>query len=89
MEDDAADDDFPWENVPNVLALLAKAGKNLGQPEKGTAARLVTVEELAAAIQIPVKSVYTLCAQGLPGVRRFGRTIRIDLEEALKGMPPG
>jgi excisionase family DNA binding protein len=47
---------------------------------------LATVDQVAVALQIPVKSVYALIARGeLRGVRRFGRTVRIDLAEAMKG----
>jgi len=54
-------------------------------------AQLLTVPQAARALQLPPKSVYALASRGaLPGVVRFGRVVRINLTEALRGQvaPP-
>jgi len=49
-------------------------------------AQLLTVPQAARALQLPPKSVYALASRGaLPGVVRFGRVVRINLTEALRG----
>ena len=49
-------------------------------------AQLLTVPQAARALQLPPKSVYALASRGaLPGVVRFGRVVRINLAEALRG----
>jgi hypothetical protein len=48
------------------------------------------VEKFAAWAGIPVPSVYYQIAQGrIPGVVRFGKTIRIDPEVALPALRDG
>lgn len=59
--------------------------KSDGPPKE---ALLVTIVQAAKALQIPPKSLYELAARGqLPGVHRFGRSIRISLTEALAVQP--
>ena len=52
-------------------------------------AQLLTVPQAARVLQLPLKSVYALAARGaLPGVVRYGRVVRINLTEALRGQAP-
>ena len=68
------------------------------KPETPPEAQLLTVPQAARALQLPTKSVYALASRGaLRGVIRFGRVVRINLAEALRGqttqpastLPPG
>ena len=56
------------------------------KPEPPPEAQLLTVPQAARALQLPPKSVYALASRGaLAGVVRFGRVVRINLAEALRG----
>jgi Helix-turn-helix domain len=58
------------------------------KPEAPPGAQLLTVPQAARALQLPPKSVYALASRGaLRGVVRFGRVVRINLAEALRGQP--
>lgn len=47
-------------------------------------AAVVTVGQFAALVQLNPKAVYALIAAGkLPGVRRFGRSVRVVVAEAI------
>jgi hypothetical protein len=80
---------------------LAEVARTIGESEEPTSwehlspppspapppgALLASVEQVAAAVQMPMKWVYPLVAHWeMRGVCRFGRTVRIDLNEAVKG----
>jgi excisionase family DNA binding protein len=50
---------------------------------------VATIAEFAALTQLHPNTVYEMVSKGtLPGVRRFGRSVRIVVAEAL-GLPSG
>jgi excisionase family DNA binding protein len=55
-----------------------------------TAPAIITPEELAALLRLDRKTVYSAIARGeIPGVRRFGRTLRISRDAVLAWLREG
>lgn len=52
--------------------------------QSGRAATLLTPEELAAAMKVPLSWVYEQSRQGNIPTHRIGRYIRFELEEVLQ-----
>jgi len=51
---------------------------------------IITPDELAALLRLDRKTVYTAIARGeIPGVRRFGRTLRISRDAVLAWLREG
>ena len=72
------------QKVPE--ALIQRGESEWGIQWPPPEAQLLTVPQAARALQLPPKSVYALASRGaLPGVVRFGRVVRINLTEALRG----
>ena len=80
------------QKVPEALIQRGESewGDTVNEPPPEP--QLLTVPQAARALQLPPKSVYALASRGaLPGVVRFGRVVRINLAEALRGqatLPP-
>lgn len=59
-------------------------------PVSSAAPPILTVEELAALLRLDHKTVYAMVNRGeIPGVRRFGRTLRIHRDTVLQWMANG
>jgi len=51
---------------------------------------ILTVDELAALLRLDRKTVYSMVKRGeIPGVRRFGRAVRIHRETVLRWLADG
>lgn len=51
---------------------------------------VLTVDELAALLRLDRKTVYAMVNRGeIPGVRRFGRTVRIHRDTVLRWLADG